>query len=785
MVSAALHVSPVTNINEAGVPDGPIDYSVPYRPREGGAERHFGFFPFFVKKPWQVMQEYIKHYTPPGALVCDPFIGSGVTAIESLVLGRRAVATDINPVARFITRMTAIAPIDLDGLQAAYEQVRDSVGQLIVSLDVMPEPEILALLHSLDYPRDSIPFKVRRSGAITIDQMHTPRQLAGLTLLRDAIVRVDDPVLRDLLKVAFANTVRYTNRTYIGRGQNEKGSPYRGNAGFLRRFSYSFATDRLFYEHKVWSTFELRYKAVCNTKEETNRLIGHRYTDSHFVLADVPASRIHEVTGEGMVDYCLTDPPYSDAIRFLDLSTLWAAWLDLPITEQDRRAELLIDTRPKKGNRAEFEREFAASVESIARALKEDRWFTLVYKHRDLSLWQVIVRICEDSGLHFVNSTWQDVGIPSTRQIENPGINPRGDMYLNFRKVSRQRFETLYGQTQVLALPTRANYIEHEAERIIVAYLGADIDLITSGVVQQVLNSRAFGEYQENPDSVNGDVRQVLNGSRFATWLSPNGGQPLKVMAPNQTFDQSLDATDRTRYALFELLREKDEVTEGEATQYLLAHLTAERNGEEVRADVPSLIRSLAQQVGPHRWRFDAKRVTEYKQLRLFFKLSGADALRERLEVSSRARGEGPLRPNMEGFALLRDRLREANGNNRDFDSQYGRLLEVLQTILLRLVNGYKDQIEQVLAIGEWAESGTDLRNSPYDDIVLDIVLRSQDRSFDFYWQLAEEVFTDVRDEDVVVQFQVSTISEWQQAVSLPPAEGRPEGSGIMLLGRA
>jgi predicted HNH restriction endonuclease len=63
-------------------------------------------------------------------------------------------------------------------------------------------------------------------------------------------------------------------------------------------------------------------------------------------------------------------------------------------------------------------------------------------------------------------------------------------------------------------------------------------------------------------------------------------------------------------------------------------------------------------------------------------------------------------------------------------------------------------------------------------------VLRSQDRSFDFYWQLAEEVFTDVRDEDVVVQFQVSTISEWQQAVATARG-GRPEGSGIMLLGRA
>jgi hypothetical protein len=106
--------------SRSGIPDDPIDFSIPYRSREKGASRHFGFFLFFAEKPWPVVQEYIKYYSAPGDLVGDPFAGSGVTSVEALVLGRRAVATDINPVACFITRMTAISPVDFDALNAAF-----------------------------------------------------------------------------------------------------------------------------------------------------------------------------------------------------------------------------------------------------------------------------------------------------------------------------------------------------------------------------------------------------------------------------------------------------------------------------------------------------------------------------------------------------------------------------------------------------------------------------------------------------------------------------------------
>jgi hypothetical protein len=43
-------------------------------------------------------------FTSPGDLVLDPFVGGGTSVVESLALGRRAVGTDLNELAVFVTR---------------------------------------------------------------------------------------------------------------------------------------------------------------------------------------------------------------------------------------------------------------------------------------------------------------------------------------------------------------------------------------------------------------------------------------------------------------------------------------------------------------------------------------------------------------------------------------------------------------------------------------------------------------------------------------------------------
>jgi hypothetical protein len=598
--------------------------------------------------------------------------------------------------------------------------------------------------------------------------------------------------------------------------KGKRRSPYRGDPGFLRRFSYSPASDKLFYEHQVWSTFERTFGGVVSAKTETNILIGDRYNQSNFILAQKPASSLHEVIGESTVDYCFTDPPYSNDIHFLDLSTLWAAWLDLDITEEMRQAELIIGGTTKK-SREQFILDFATSMQAVARVLKKDRWFTLVYKHRDLSLWQNIVAACEDSGLQYVNAAWQTVRIPSTRQIESPNTNPAGDMYLNFRKMSRRRSEQLYGASPILDLPTRPAYVEHEVERLIVSYLGADISLITSGVIQQVLDSRAFRSYREDPTDLNQDILKVLSTSRFTTWdasrrqnistrvdpsvyqleadedqkmgSSTRGNEDIQwVMARDITLDPTLPLVDRARYYIFEFLRSKGEATEGEVLMQVLTRLAVEPPRQLAPLDVAVLLRSVAVKIEPHRWRFDPAKVIDYKQLRLLFWPSKADELREAVERRSVARADEavdpPLRPDIEGITLLGDRLRAANGVNSHFEEQHGKLLEILDKVLGRLKSKFGSRIEQVLAVGDWAQYGVDLRSVPLEDMIIEIVLRSEERPFALYREIAEEVFTDLDDEEILLQFRLQTLSEWRRSGALARQRDQTDALGVPLLVR-
>ena len=47
------------------------------------------------------MQEYIRNFSQEGDLILDSFGGSGVTAVEALMLSRKAIHIDLNPMAVF------------------------------------------------------------------------------------------------------------------------------------------------------------------------------------------------------------------------------------------------------------------------------------------------------------------------------------------------------------------------------------------------------------------------------------------------------------------------------------------------------------------------------------------------------------------------------------------------------------------------------------------------------------------------------------------------------------
>ena len=72
--------------------------------------RFHSLCPYFAMFPESFVETWVGRLTKPGAIVLDPFCGRGTTPFQSLLMGRRAVGSDINPVAYCITRAKTNAP---------------------------------------------------------------------------------------------------------------------------------------------------------------------------------------------------------------------------------------------------------------------------------------------------------------------------------------------------------------------------------------------------------------------------------------------------------------------------------------------------------------------------------------------------------------------------------------------------------------------------------------------------------------------------------------------------
>ncbi len=72
--------------------------------------RFHALCPYFAMFPEAFVETWIDRLTKPGSLILDPFCGRGTTPFQALLMGRNAIASDINPVAYCITKAKTNAP---------------------------------------------------------------------------------------------------------------------------------------------------------------------------------------------------------------------------------------------------------------------------------------------------------------------------------------------------------------------------------------------------------------------------------------------------------------------------------------------------------------------------------------------------------------------------------------------------------------------------------------------------------------------------------------------------
>lgn len=399
---------------------------------------------YWARKPWYVVGTYLKHFTKEGELVLDPFSGSGVVGIEAIANNRKAVLVDLNPIATFITKNTARVDFELSALLKAYEEIRANCETEIRELYLLDEKcpscnayfEIRHLLRGPKfsewivygacpacierkqyirrplkkselqklkniekseikywYPKGTFPEKfykdrITYKGIKYIHQIFTRRNLYALSIICNRITKIKEEPIRDLLKLAFLNTLLHVSKL-----KAENVRPMAVN-------NYWVPDDWI--EENVWFRFNERFNLLKKGKGITFKRISQ---SAYKNLKVHNASALNlSMLDDNSIEYIFTDPPYGDSIQYFELSMIWNAWLgNMP----SNREEAVINPAQKKDVN-DYGLLLNTAFSEMFRVLKYGRWISVCFHNKEFKVWNAILQACKKAGFVLVNALPQE-----------------------------------------------------------------------------------------------------------------------------------------------------------------------------------------------------------------------------------------------------------------------------------------------------------------------------------------------------------------------------------------
>ena len=446
------------------------------KPRKQIANRYFGCMPYFTKQSWDIVAQNIKAFTAEGDIVLDSFGGSGVTAIEAMMNNRYGIHTDLNPLSIFMVKALS-AKVNLGDLYdlseeilAEFENLRPKndkeAKQILKNAKYYPNTidkefgetsSTKAQDSTLWIPKDEI--LPKGSDVASVLGLFSPKQLAELAILRKLIMRktTKQKEMRYSLLLAFHNAVKSLNLTF------HKSKTGGGDSAAFRHFRYRIAKEPTMldsaqtFRNKVQYVIKSKHLhenspyfyntyfapltriikdfkgAMINQRENLEKTDSLESKTNGEKIFQADATNLKEIENQS-IDFIYTDPPYSDKIPYLDLSTMWNVWLDLPVDSSLKEKEC-IEKGSLEKSRDEYVDLMKKSLGEMYRVLKFNRWLAFVFQHQDPQLWQILVDAAENAGFEYVTSIRQDNGQTSFIKRQYKQRVLAGQLVLYFRKV--------------------------------------------------------------------------------------------------------------------------------------------------------------------------------------------------------------------------------------------------------------------------------------------------------------------------------------------------------------
>ncbi len=247
---------------------------------------------FAAKFPPQIPRVFITELARPGETVLDPMMGSGTAVLEALLLGRKPVGFDIDPLAVRIGRVKT-TPLDIFTVTSTVDRIVATARRLADSKD-----EILRAMASGFTPKTVEFFNYWFSQDV---QMELMALLTAITSQRDTSIR-------PFLEVIFSSVI-VTKSGGVSLARDLAHSrPHK-----VENKNCKSAID------KFAEKADKAIKQICNLPLDSQRALVSYGDVRRLPLKD------------SVVDLVVTSPPYVNAIDYVRAHKFSLSWLGYPI----------------------------------------------------------------------------------------------------------------------------------------------------------------------------------------------------------------------------------------------------------------------------------------------------------------------------------------------------------------------------------------------------------------------------------------------------------------------
>lgn len=409
---------------------------------------------YWGKKPHNIWNEYIKTYTPNNGSFLDPFCGSAMSAFEAINAGKVAYAFDLNPLSSFLIEVMSsefslkdfakcvnkifnivkndkiykreyeikCANCRSSATIINYKWNKNKIYEIAIKCDNCKSKYTKAVSYSKSQNSNRIiinywypDWKFYKSEAFTksfvkniggtyFSDLWTKRNLYILSKIFDLILKEKNKTIQKQLLFGFIQTLHLSSKMCLPRSKKTK----RDFSTSWGRCAYICSDKQmemnplaLFYNSclgrgsvkscLVSAKKYLKRKPIIH--DINSKLKPENGTNLYYGILDI--KKIDLYLKKGSIDFILTDPPYGNLVRYLDLSSVWLCWLSkidkkyIPLYKDE--ITINDDDYPS------FQNDLTHALKRLNCILNDNGKLILTFNNKNIKIWSAFLSAIRNS----------------------------------------------------------------------------------------------------------------------------------------------------------------------------------------------------------------------------------------------------------------------------------------------------------------------------------------------------------------------------------------------------